>query len=64
MSRPASHYAAYADELVRMGHDPHWVRHNGPALMARFEQDPEPFPLLPEPVPEPVWRSRYADLDD
>jgi len=52
-------FHAYANALIQLGHDRHWIRRNEPAMRKRFAMDPTPFPPLPEPV---RVRDRYEEL--
>lgn len=53
-------FALYAQNLINLGHDRHWIRANEPALRKRFEMDATPFPPLPES--QRAARDRYEEI--
>jgi len=60
MANSTDPFHAYAQGLIMLGHDRHWIRRNEPGLRARFAADPQPFP--PVAPPEPRQRDRYEEL--
>ena len=60
MLNSADPFIAYANALIRLGHDRLWIMHNEPALRRRFEMDETPFP--PTPAPETRQCDRYEEL--
>lgn len=60
MANSTDPFIAYANALIRLGHDADWIRHNEAEMRRRFERDPTPFP--PAPPPRRPAADRYEEL--